>query len=77
MMFRHQVIITNPVWYYLFLCIYVYQFDVLELMVERELVGLDINGYGFAKFMKWNYTMLSFVLQLVFKDFGSVPFLIF
>ena len=77
MMFRHQVIITNPVWYYLFLYIYVYQFDVLELMVEREMVGLDIKGYGFAKFMKWNYTMLSFVLQLVFKDFGSVPCLIF
>ena len=77
MMFRHQVIITNPVWYYLFLCIYVYQFDVLELMAEKELVGLDINGYGFAKFMKWNNTMRSFVLQLVFKDFGSVPCLIF
>ena len=77
MMFRHQVIITNPVWYYLFLYIYVYQFDVLELMVEREMVGLDINGYGFAKFMKWNYTMLSCVLKLVFKDSGSVPCLMF
>ena len=68
--------ITNPIWYYLILCINVYQFDVLELIVETKLVGLVINGYGFAKFIKWRYTMLSCVLQLVFKDLGSVTCLI-
>ena len=54
-----------------------YQLHVVELMIEGELVGFDTNGYWFVKFMNWSCTMVSFVLNLVFNDLGSVPCLIF
>ena len=43
MMFRQSVIIPNPVWYCVFVCIYVLQLHVLEIMAGRELVMVLIS----------------------------------
>ena len=54
-----------------------YQLDVLLLIGEREIFGFDINGYWFAKFMNWTYSMVSCVLKLVYKVLESMPYHIF